>query len=404
MFDDPFSHFLSYGAADQQTARELRGTYDGLLIPATVAAFQREGTGGFVLSLSATEARTPYVIDPRFPLFQQRLSAPKKSHESLAEILGLPKPYSPIPKTYTDALVRLVAKNWAQFNCNYQSAAGAKFEKYAKRLGGLGLKLEQSSTPVRVLAPYFVASSSADPWWKVSARLFAATSAAVAEISPGKPCTRVVATDSVHALAALIDDLEGESQAIIWVSAFNEQRAPVADLVEYATTVRGATAKGKSLFVLYGGFFAVLLASVGLRGLSHGIGYGEHRDWIELPQSGPPPSRYYLPELHCYARAELADVLWGARVTRCACPVCDENPPALLDYHELMMHSVHCRSREIKGWAGLSLKDAAERLTGEKATFMSRLRRADIAAVPFKQEAERLAIHVQTWVDALGRV
>src|SRR2546430_165765 len=88
MFDS-FAHYLSYGATDQQTARELTGFYDGLLVPGTVAAFQADGTRGFVLTLSALR-RTRYVIDPRFPLFQQRLGAPKKSHESLALLFGVP--------------------------------------------------------------------------------------------------------------------------------------------------------------------------------------------------------------------------------------------------------------------------------------------------------------------------
>ena len=71
MFDVEFEHYLTYGATDQQTVRRLPGQFTGLMIPGTVAAFQREGTGGFALTLSATEAQTPYVIDPRFPLFQQ---------------------------------------------------------------------------------------------------------------------------------------------------------------------------------------------------------------------------------------------------------------------------------------------------------------------------------------------
>ena len=90
MFDVEFEHYLTYGATDQQTVRRLTGEFTGLMIPGTVAAFQREGTGGFALTLSATEAQTPYVIDPRFPLFQQPLDAPKKSHEALAAILGKP--------------------------------------------------------------------------------------------------------------------------------------------------------------------------------------------------------------------------------------------------------------------------------------------------------------------------
>ena len=68
---DRFSHLLSYGATDQKTVLELLGKYQGLIVPGTVAAFQRQGTGGFVLSLSATADAPPYRIDPRFPLFQK---------------------------------------------------------------------------------------------------------------------------------------------------------------------------------------------------------------------------------------------------------------------------------------------------------------------------------------------
>src|SRR5438067_1190570 len=85
---DAFAHYLSYGATDQQTLRDLAGSYDGLVVPGTIAAYQRQGTGGFVLSLSATAAAPPYVIDPRFPLFQQRLQAPKQSHFALASLFG----------------------------------------------------------------------------------------------------------------------------------------------------------------------------------------------------------------------------------------------------------------------------------------------------------------------------
>jgi hypothetical protein len=77
---DLFSHYVSYGATDQETIRELTGAIDGrwcVLVPATVAAFQQQGTGGFILTLSATAEAPNYVIDPRFPLFQHR-SAPRR--------------------------------------------------------------------------------------------------------------------------------------------------------------------------------------------------------------------------------------------------------------------------------------------------------------------------------------
>ncbi len=63
MFDATFAHYLSYGATDQQTVRALTGSYSGLLVPGTVAAFQRDGTGKFVFALSATPDSPDYAID-----------------------------------------------------------------------------------------------------------------------------------------------------------------------------------------------------------------------------------------------------------------------------------------------------------------------------------------------------
>src|SRR6266511_1278969 len=116
---EPFSHYLSYGATDQQTVRDLTGAYNGLVVPGTVAAFQRQGTGGFVLALSATQAAAKYVIDPRFPLFQQPLSQPKKSHFALADLLGVPELVSithPDPSDFVPERINTIARNWVRFN------------------------------------------------------------------------------------------------------------------------------------------------------------------------------------------------------------------------------------------------------------------------------------------------
>lgn len=401
MFENPFSHFLSYGASDQHTVRELRDTFDGLLVPGTVAAFQREGTGGFVLALSASDAQTPYVIDPRSPLFQQTIATPKKSHTALKAILGLPDSYVPVPGAFTDELVGQVAEKWARFNCSYKTDAGAKFDKYAKRLGDVSPS--SASEPKLVLAPYFVSESTSDPWWEVSSRLLAKTRSSVTSISGTTKCVRVVAAASASALHGLLEALSEEKDVAIWVSGLNELESSAEDLIAYGRAIRDANMRGQRLFALYGGFFSVVLAGAGLRGSSHGIGYGENRKWVELPTSGPPPSRYYLPELHRYVRPELADVLWGAQVSHCACPICEVSPPILLDYHELMMHSVHCRAKEIKSWRGLSLADSAARLKAERDEFLERLGNAKIQDEPFKTEAAGYTSHLLTWMDALTR-
>jgi hypothetical protein len=400
MFDSGFAHYLSYGATDQQTVRDLVGDYDGLLVPGTVAAFQREGTGGFVLALSATALAPQYAIDPRFPLFQQRLTNPKKSHLALAELLGIPelvRSREPTPDDFTDSVVERIATNWAQFNGDYRAAAGSKFAKYARRLGQ-EVRPRDARAPSYVLPPYLVARSPADPWWPISARLYDATRDA---LNGDGRCVRVVAASSSASLSGLLDAI-AENRAAVWVSGLEEHASPVEVLRSYAQAVAHAQSGGLELFALYGGFFSVLLQNVGLSGSSHGIGYGEYRRWIELPESGPPPARYYLAQLHRYVQPDEAARLYFAdrRLAECKCEECNGEPPLGLDYHALMRHSVRCRAFEISDWAGLDSGKMAARLRLELKEYKGVLHASELPEVAVAR-IERQAVHITVWADAL---
>jgi hypothetical protein len=403
VFGTAFAHYVSYGATDQQTVRNLAGSYTGILVPGTVAAFQREGTGGFVLSLSATPASPEYAIDPRFPLFQQALSRPKRSHRSLAEALGAPglvRSRDPNPRDFTPTLVRTIARSWAEFNGTYRSRAGGKFAKYARRLGR-PVESTESKPPTFVLAPYLAVSNRTDPWWELSKSLFDRTEEHVEDVGR---CIRVIAAKDVSALEELIEDVPEERLAV-WPSGLDEITSTSGDLGDYARTIQRASEGGRSLFALYGGFFSVLMNNLGLSGASHGIGYGEYRNWIELPTSGPPPARYYLPQLHRYVQPDEATRLFLAdsRLSACGCQECNGDPPLGLDYHALMRHSVRCREREITEWAGLSLGDMVTRLDEEATEFRQVLHASGLPEVVISR-TERQAAHLARWVDALESV
>ena len=401
MFKSQFSHYLSYGASDQNTVTELRDVYEGILVPGTVAAFQKEGTGGFVLSLSASKAHKPYVIDPRSPLFQQIIDEPKKSHIALANILGLPDGYSPSPKSFNKELIKKIAANWVAFNTNYQSEAGGKFKKYAERLGEEDLDIDGSSPPNIILPPYFVANSTNDEWWKLTTRIYGATCEVLEKDGSKMKCVRVVATDQVDVLDSLCESLPENEELVIWVSGLNELKADVLDLAAYGNSIRNASNRGQNLFALYGGFFAVLLSTLGLRGVSHGIGYGESRRWIELPKSGPPPQRYYIKPLHRYVNQELAEQLWKHKVFRCDCPICKGTTPLLLKYHDIMKHSVYCRDQEIKEWGGLSIQECHYRLHAELPKLSAQVTTSSLAEV-YRQQVVRSMEHLPYWLKALA--
>ena len=395
----PFAHYLSYGATDQQTARRLAGYYTGLLVPGTVAAFQRAGTGGFVLTLSATAAAPEYVIDSRFPLFQQRLPSPKRSHEALAELLGAPeliRAVDPTPSDFTDELIERVAANWVSFNQGYTSEARTSFAKYAQKLGE---EIEPASTrgPTYVMPPYLICQSDSD-WWAVSTRLYDAT---IRQIDP-RHVVRVVAADSAARLAQVLPEVR-EERVAIWVSGLNELTSSSNDLRTYASSIMNARQRGTSQFALYGGFFSVMLRAVGLSGSSHGIGFGESRDWVELPQSGPPPARYYLPLAHRYVSQDLAYQIWSRNppLAQCDCAACGGEPPIALDYQRLMDHSVLCRASEIRTWAVDDVQEVVARLEADRTTLQEGILELGLPG-PLLGQAQRSYEHLARWSEALG--
>jgi hypothetical protein len=400
MFEYGFQHYLSYGATDQRTVRELTEAFDGLIVPGTVAAFQREGTGGFVLALSATQAGIPFVIDSRFPLFQQALERPKKSHLALAELLmdpALVTAAPPVADDFTEDRLDRIARQWAEFNQVYDTQQSAKFDKYARLLDE-PVAPTNAQGPSLILAPYFIARSPDDPWWHHSVRLVELTREhAQLEV------IRVVACEEPRNLAALLEAVPDERVAV-WVSDLDEIGTAASALASYGLAVAGAHRRGTRSFALYGGFFALMLSGVGLGGASHGIGYGEYRAWLELPQSGPPPARYYLPRTHRYIGQDLAFAMWSASpdLTRCACRICQRGAPPD-NYHDLMQHSVLARAEEIRAWAGLTPGDAAERLAHEHDAFERDVHAAALPR-PLRGPANRSFEHLPRWVAALEEI
>jgi hypothetical protein len=342
------------------------------------------------------------MIDPRFPLFQQRLSTPKRSHEALAEIFGSPelvRDRDPLPTDFTPELIERVARGWVAFNSGYTSESRKSFDKYARRLGEAIEPVNQQG-PSAILPPYLIARAGSSEWWRISKDLFDMT-----EMASSTAAVRVVAAESTSLLAGCLEDVPRDTQVAIWVSGLNELTSPEEDLYNYGAAIAGASLRKQSTFALYGGFLSVLLHSVGLGGSSHGIGYGESRSWVELPQSGPPPARYYLPRVHRYVGQDLAYQLWARNraLAECSCVVCNGGSPLGLEYQELMEHSVLCRAREISEWAPLEAGAVSERLELEHKSFADGL--IDLIMPPGLQtQAQRLVAHLPPWIRVMDRL
>lgn len=396
---EPFAHYLAYGSTDQETLRDLLADYDGLLVPGTVAAVQRQGTGGFVLSISATSDSPPYVIDPRFPLFQARLEKPRPSHEKLAEILGDPGLISaaraPLPGDFPNDRLDSIAKAWVEFNSTYESRHSEKFNKYAERLNR-EIKQEDAQGPARIFPPYFIVSGPGRDWWNESERLWATASAAASA-----QATRVLAVANATFLGESLAAIPDEEIAI-WASGLDEMKSNSASLLEYGKSIGAANQNGKALFALYGGYFHVLLRRIGLRGISHGIGFGEHRDWEALATSGGPPPRFYLPRAHRYIPQDLAQLLWDgdSEITACVCAECDQVPPGGLSYHALMRHSVRVRQSEIERAGAYSLDELLEMLKADREFLNTRIAKLQLLPA-IRTRVRELLLPLDEWVAAL---
>lgn len=354
-----------------------------------------------MLSLSATPQAPPYMIDPRFPLFQQALESPKKSHTALAELLGdselIAHGVDPTPDSFPDSRIAWIAQKWVEFNIGYGANEGQSFDKYARRLKE-AIEPERAQDPEAVLAPYFSCDGPNDPWWSRSVEFFEQTKAAAGATS----CLRVVCATSANALDALLRSIDADEKVVVWVSNFDEHKATAENLRTYREAIGHSAGRGQDTFALYGGFFSVLLGIDGLCGASHGVGYSEHRNWRELPSAGAPPARYYLRRAHRYVAQDLAQVLYeiSPDLTQCPCPHCDQRPPIELDYHELMKHSVLCRAEEIERWVSLDAETAARLLEDEHAALSTQIEGATL--VPrIRKRAESSIEHMPQWTAAL---
>lgn len=402
---DRFQHYLSYGSTDQQTVRELSEYFDGLIVPGTIAAFQAEGTKGFVLSLSA-RSNDPYVIDPRFPLFQNMLAAPKKSHLMLADVLGAPelinRHISPSPKDFTDGMIKTIASSWIDFNVGFEDVQMKTFDKYAARLKESVLP-QNRQDPAFVLPPYTMVKTVDDGWGEVSDRLWDTS----LEYARAKGITsklrRVIAASTATTwdnLASGVGDLE----IVAWVSGLDEFKVnSESELVAYGRALQGCASRSQRVFALYGGFLSVLFSRHGLSGSSHGIGFGEYRDWVELPSSGAPPARYYVPKLHRYIGVDIAEMIWRSHpeLIECECVECGGLSPSAMDYHSLMQHSVRVRSAEIHKWLDMPTREVIEELTMDSSRFRSAIRELPAPAKVIRR-AEDSCSHLGMWARVMA--
>jgi hypothetical protein len=202
--------------------------------------------------------------------------------------------------------------------------------------------------PTFVLAPYFAARSLTDEWWRVNEKIWAAC-----RKLPNPEAISPVLAIEFEGLNALKEAFKriprdlGQT-CFYWIAGFGERRATPTELRLVWDVVREMDA-GIHLVNLYGGFFSVCMAYAGLWGFNNGLGYSEARSWPDLPTTGSPPPRYYVPALHLFQPQGVAQLLIQTEpALACTCQVCSKGRAVVsLTNMQLKAHFALTRHAEI---------------------------------------------------------
>jgi hypothetical protein len=275
----------------------------------------------------------------------------------------------------------------------------------------LGLPLDGSSMyPRHLVAPYLPISELTCAGVADQAALNAG---ALAERHDEESLWAILALDSRLLAGALSEDvrrdlkLDSFAGVGIWVSEMDEHDSPIAVLSNYRAFIGSV---GRPVWVMYGGYFALLLGPEGVVNVSHGIYYTESKRMRGPVGSGPAPERYYIPALHCFYNPGQAFRFLGLVPSlQCECPECRpglddligqsataaSSPAARMEWiKRLQRHFLHAREREVADVSARARPDLVATLRAT-ATIVNGVAPAQRAALRISAD------HLTKWAEVL---
>jgi len=158
--------------------------------------------------------------------------------------------------------------------------------------------LQKAARASVLLSPYFVVEGPQDPWVQVNRWMFEATSGA----EDGTAYMPIAFRSSLLADRKSLDQVCGPYLELgapgyaVWPAGLNEMSASAEELDGLAHVLGMFPERS---FVLYGGYFTMLLCALNRQSFSSGPCFYERRDIkIAPPLEFRPRCRYYLPPLY----------------------------------------------------------------------------------------------------------
>jgi len=412
---------------DRPVFEDARETFSGVVVPAHIAAHSADGLWGFLSGLSnplffydpmtywfvlpakywtrgsetgaLPEADLPISADDIRPAFRRLF----QEYGLLDAVMQLEEP------AFRDEVMATLPSAALEFQRRgIRAKTQRALSKYAAILGRT-LQTEQFA-PDRLVGPYLAIDSWTGSTFRDQCRM---NEAALSLRESSERLWTILALASPAQLRALggpdrdalrLAEFDGVG---IWIGDLDEHSASVAQLRAYRALVESV---GKPIWLMYGGYFSVLLSHFGVVEISHGIFYTESKRLLGPVGSGPPAERYYVPGLHrFYEPIRAFAIIDAIPEFGCSCQECpslDELRSEALATRQdrsrrrpwverLQRHFLRCRQAEVSAVRSRSLGD----LTAELRV------QADLVdGLPTSVRAGLRvgSAHLNSWAIALG--
>ncbi|MBI3748067.1 MAG: hypothetical protein HY262_04365 [Chloroflexi bacterium] len=412
---------------DRPVFEACRDTYTSVVVPAHIAAYAGDGLWGFLTGIQQAGSSLNFWYDPMTyyvelgteywfrgseenagPRGTLPASDEKEIRPAFRELL---RAYdlleTALTGTAADVRTRLISTGVARVLEFQRTGVSPKSKRAVSKYARiLGLTLDDDSLrPSRVVAPY-LAVTARDAHRQRNQELLNAAS--LAERRDGEPMWTVLALESKVAIGPLSSDeiarlhLDPFDGVGLWVSGLDEYTSSTQQLRDYRALVRSI---GRPVWLIYAGFYWLLMSSDGVEAVSHGVYYTENKRIRSSVGSGPPAERYYIPRLHRFFEpARALRAISAVPSLACNCPECRSldalrtelvlsptSPDRRMAWiSRLQRHFLRSRADEVAEVSTESLDVVLSRMTEARNEV-----RAAMRGDP--EEAGRLTDHLATW-------
>jgi hypothetical protein len=322
-------HILRYGTVAEKTQLgKAINTYDWLIINGNSAAFVSRAIAKFVVEEFFKKDDKGFIIDPITYAFQQNIHLLKnksksgelmlkKSIKKLIENYQYPanKIESDVPIQPSDFLENEnLLENFCYRVLKFQYSIIDNYidnndlKKYLQYATGTMSDLLPQFHPKILIAPYFYLNpkdSFFDSWLKLNIEFLNNSLIQASQHFHNSPVygqiviNKDVLLDTLSMQKIISAYMQCQCNGLtVWVDGFDEHQESIETMKGFIAFLDGL--KRKPVYNMYGGYFSILLTHQSirlLRGVSHGMEYGESREVYPVG-GGIPTSKYYYMPIH----------------------------------------------------------------------------------------------------------